>query len=312
LSLADLKLKEGDVVSIRAIARDINTLSGPGTATSDTRTFRIARAGEYDSLTIEGAAPLPIDSSAMSQQMLILMTETLVKEQRKVSRGELIRRSREIGDLEDDIRKRLYRVLFESEDLFGQEKAGDPPPDIEDMEPPDEITEAKNPDLRIAYDAVWQAVRSLKIAEPQPALPPMRAALRAMDRVRLANRLYLRGMPPKVIVDLARVRMTGKEKGSGSVRTPRTRADSARVDLIRQFTEAVEHLDRNPSNAARAFSLLQVKALSVSPQAAAALGEAVQAFRFGRDATLALLRARRALSGNPRSSPGLPAWSGGP
>ena len=44
LDLASLKLNQGDVVSIRALAQDGNTLTGPGTATSDTRTFRIARA----------------------------------------------------------------------------------------------------------------------------------------------------------------------------------------------------------------------------------------------------------------------------
>jgi hypothetical protein len=41
LDLASLKLNQGDVVSIRAIAQDGNTLSGPGTATSDTRTFPV-------------------------------------------------------------------------------------------------------------------------------------------------------------------------------------------------------------------------------------------------------------------------------
>ena len=38
---------------------------------------------------------------------------------------------------------------------------------------------------------------------------------------------------------------------------------------------------------------------------------AVDAVRAGRDATLALLRARRALDGPPRATPGLPEWSGG-
>jgi hypothetical protein len=310
LSLSDLELKEGDVVSIRAIAHDANTFSGPGTATSDTRTFRIARAGEYDSLAVDAAAPQPFDSSVISQRMVIMMTERLVKDAKRISRAELVKRSTDIGEIEDGIRKRVYEVLFEGEDLFNQEKAGDPPPDIEDMEPPDDITEAKDPDLRIAFDALWQAVRSLKIGEPAPALPPMRVALKALDRVRLANRWYLRGMPPKVIVDLARVRMTGKEKGSSNPRTPRNAADTARVELERRFNAAIELIQDRPGEAVRALSLLQVQALSVSPQAAAALGEAVDSFRRGRDATIPLLRARRALSGDPRGTPGLPAWSG--
>lgn len=310
LDLASLKLNQGDVVSIRAIAQDRNTLTGPGTATSDTRTFRIARADEYDSVAVDAAAPLPVDTAAVSQRMLIIMTEKLVKEQKNLTRKELVRRSGEIGDLEDKIRKRVHEILFEGEDLFGQEKAGDPLPDIEDMEPPDDITEGKHPDLVIAYNALWAAVRSLQIAEPAPALPPMREALKALDRVRLANRLYLRGMPPKVVVDIARVRMSGKEKGSANIRTPRTRADSARTGLERRFNDAVELIAGKPADAVRAFTMLQVEALSVSPQAASALGEAIAAFKNGTDATLPLIRARRALSGEPTGASGLPAWSG--
>src|SRR4029079_2966171 len=99
LDLASLQLGEGDVVSMRAIAQDGNTLSGPGIATSDTRTIRIARAGEYDSLAIEAAAPQPSDSSATSQRMLILMTEQLVREQPRLTRDSLVKRSTQIGDL---------------------------------------------------------------------------------------------------------------------------------------------------------------------------------------------------------------------
>lgn len=311
LNLASLKLGEGDVVSIRAIAEDGNTLSGAGLATSDTRTIRIARASEYDSLAVDAAAPLPIDSSAMSQRMLIAMTEKLVREQTAITRQELVKRSTEIGDLEDRIRKRVHEILFETEDRFGKEQPGEPLPSIEEMEPADDVTEAKNPDLSDAFSALWQAVRSLQIAEPGPALPPMRVALRALDRARLANRLYLRGTPPKVIVDLSRVRMTGKEKGSGSTRAPRPATDSAQLQLERRLSDAIELIPRQPASAIRAFTLLQVDALSVSPSFAAALSETIDAFRKGRDATLPLLRARRALSGNTSGVPGLPSWSGG-
>lgn len=314
LSLADLKLSQGDIVSIRAIAQDVNTLTGPGLATSDTRTFRIARADEYDSVAVDPAAPLPVDTAAMSQRMLIIATEKLVKERTKISRKDLVRRSGELGDLEDKIRKRVESVLYEldggAEEAPDASAAPDPSKTLEGEES-DEGRAVSNPDLFEAFNALWAAVRSLQIAEPDSALPPMRVALKALDRARLANRLYLRGMPPKVVVDIARVRMSGKDKGTANVRTPRTPADSIRVDLSRRFNDAVELIDKKPAEAARAFSLMQVQALSVSPQLATALGEAVDAFRKGRDATLPLLRARRALDGNPQSSPGLPLWSGG-
>ena len=315
LSLADLKLSQGDVVSIRAIVSDVNTLSGPGLATSDTRTFRIARADEYDSVAVDPAAPLPVDTAAMSQRMLIIATEKIVKDKPKIQRKELVRRSGEIGDLEDKIRKRVEEVLYEL-DGGGEEAEADPsaapdPSKTLEGEESDEGKTASNPDLFEAFNELWSAVRSLQIAEPDSALPHMRIALKALDRARLANRLYLRGTPPKVIVDVARVRLSGKDKGATNIRSPRTPQDSARVDLSRRFSDAVDLISTKPQEAARAFSLLQVQALSVSPQLATALGEAVDAFRKGRDATLPLLRARRALEGNPQSSPGLPAWSGG-
>jgi hypothetical protein len=289
-------------------------MSGPGIATSDTRTIRIARASEYDSLSIEAAAPAPIDSSAISQRMLVMMTEQLVREEPKLTRPDLVRRSTEIGDLEDRIRKRVQEILSQTEEEengAGGEQPGQPPPTLEEMESPDQVRGAANPDLKAAYDALWQAVRSLQIAEPKPALPPMRVALAALDRARLANRLYLRGVPPRIIVDIQRVRLSGKEKGNSSVRTPRSFADSARARWSARFGAAIELIEAHPARAITELSLLRVESLQSLPEFAAALGEAVDATRTGRDATLPLLRARRALDGAPRVTPGLPLWTGG-
>ena len=309
LDLASLKLGQGDVVSIRAITHDVNTLSGPGIGTSDTRTFRIARDNEYDSVAVDAAAPPPVDSSAISQRMLIQMTEQLVKDQRNLARAELVKRSTEIGDLEDRIRKKVEAILYQKVEEEGEEET--PQPGIETEAHSDQVEAVANADLKEAHNALWQAVRSLQIAEPAPALPPMRIALKALDRARLANRLYLRGVPPRIVVDLQRVRMTGKERGSASTRTPRTAADSLRERLDRRFSEALEMIERSPEGAVRAFTLLRVDALSEAPAFASALSEVIDAFRNGRDATNPLLRARRALAGDPRAVPGLPSWSGG-
>jgi hypothetical protein len=302
LDLTSLKLSQGDVISIRAIVRDANTLSGPSIGTSDTRTIRIARADEYDSTSIEAAAPPPVDSSAISQRMLVLMTEALVKKEKTLSREEWVRQSTDIGAAEDRIRKRVYDILYQTE-------SQDAPSDTEEVETGIEAVE--NKDLKEAYNALWDAVRSLQIAEPKPALPPMRIALAALDRARLAKRLYLRGTQPKIIVDLQRVRLTGKEKGSGSVRTPRSSADSVRVRLSAGFNAALDLVQTQPARAMRDFALLRVEALTSLPELAAALADATDAMRAGRDATLALQRARRALDGPPRATPGLPEWSGG-
>jgi hypothetical protein len=310
LDIATLKLGEGDVLSMRAITRDGNTVTGPGIASSDTRTIRIARAGEYDSLAIEAAAPPPIDSSAMSQRMLIVMTEQLVRELPRLTRQELVKRSTDIGDMEERIRRRVHEIISETSEETVETKAGDSAATVEEMEAPEEVTGTKNPDLVRAYNSLWQAVRSLQIAEPAPALPPMRVALQALDKARLANRLYLRGAPPKIVVDLQRVRLTGKEKGVSSTRTPRSFADSARVALLSRFDAMLDLIEKQPAKAMTDLALLRVDALQALPDFAAALGDATDAIRAGRDATVALLRARRALEGPARVTPGLPAWSG--
>ena len=303
LDLKSLKLSQGDVVSIRAIVRDANTLSGPSIGTSDTRTIRIARSDEYDSVSIEAAAPPPVDSSAMSQRMLILMTEALIKKEKTLSHQEWVKQATDIGSMEDRIRKRVYDILYQTE-------SQDAPADTEEAE--SDVHAVLNKDLKQAYDALWDAVRSLQIAEPKPALPPMRIALAALDRARLAQRLYLRGTPPKIIVDLQRVRLSGKEKGISNVRTPRSFADSARVRLSARFNDALDLIQkRQDARALSELALMRVDALSSLPDFATALGQATDAIRTRRDATLPLLRARRALEGPPESTPGLPLWAGG-
>jgi len=306
LDLGSLKLGQGDVVSMRAVTHDRNSLSGPGIATSDTRTFRIARADEYAALSVDAAAPAPVDSSAMSQRMLIMMTEELIRKEKTLSRTEWVKQSTDLGDMEDRIRKRVDAILNASdspEDQSHLEEAGH-------VHTLDENAGPLNKDLLEAYNALWEAVRSLQIAEPAPALPPMRVALKALDRARVANRLYLRGAPPAVIVDLARVRLSGKEKGAPSIRTARTAADTARARMVLRFNDAIEMLPRAAPGALRTLMLLRVDAIAVAPSFAAALGEAVEALRSGRDATLSLLRARRALEGEPSGVPGLSPWSG--
>ncbi|HMI56481.1 MAG TPA: hypothetical protein VK511_00395, partial [Gemmatimonadaceae bacterium] len=61
LDLDSLQLKPGDLVHVRAVARDRNNVTGPGIGVSETRTLRIPRASEYDSIAIEGAPPPDVD-----------------------------------------------------------------------------------------------------------------------------------------------------------------------------------------------------------------------------------------------------------
>lgn len=301
LDFANLKIAAGDLVSVRAVVRDNNSLTGPGVGTSDTRTFRVARADEYDSVSIEAAAPPPVDSSAMSQRMLILMTEALVKKQKTLPRRQFVNESDDIASMEDRIRKRVYDILYQMESAEGAA-------DVEEAE--SELQAINDPDLKQAYDALWDAVRSLRIAEPAAALPPMRTALKALDRARLAQRLYLRGGAPKVVVDIARVRLTGKEKGVPGARTPQAPTDSMRRSLADGFERALASPADSRETVER-LSVLRVRALKNSPEFAAALYDAIEAMQQNRSGGPALIRARKALGITRSPLPNAAAWGGG-
>lgn len=295
------KISAGDLVSVRAVVRDNNTFTGPSIGTSDPRTFRVARTDEYDSVSIEAAAPPPVDSSAMSQRMLIILTESLVKKQKLLARQELVKQSDDIGFMEDRIRKRVYDNLYQTDSPEG---VGD----TEEVE--SEIRAINNPDLKQAYDALWDAVRSLRIAEPAVALPPMRIALKALDRARLAKRIYLRGAAPRVVVDIARVRLTGKEKGSSSTSAPQFTSDSSRKFLIEGLRLAMEKSKTDSRQAIEDLSLLRARSLASSPGFAAELKEAIDLLQANRPADAPMMRARKTLTPLPRN-PATTDWGGG-
>src|SRR5204863_8260660 len=117
-----------------ALARKGIKLSGPGLASSDTLTIRIVLASEYDSLAIESAAPPPIDSSVVSQRMLVAMAEKLVKEQPQLARPEVVKRSTDIGELEDRIRRRVREILADGEETPIQEHPDSMAATVQEME----------------------------------------------------------------------------------------------------------------------------------------------------------------------------------
>jgi hypothetical protein len=168
---------------------------------------------------------------------------------------------------------------------------------------------AINRPLLEAYNHMWDASRELDIGEPARALPPMRAALAAIQRARHAERIYLRGRAAPVIVDVTAARLQGKDTGNASRRSPRAPLERRR-DLER-FTRAVDLLGNAPQAGIDSLMLLRVELLADRPAAAGPLAESIELLRSGREATSALARARRALLGDPVTVPGLGRWSGG-
>ena len=332
LSLDSLRLAPGDVVHLRAAAADGNTVTGPGVGVSETRSIRVARPGEYDSLAAFALAPAEGDTSALSQRMLILLAEALERRRAALPRSTVVDESRRIGADQTRLRRQLADVIFvrltgetSAEHREGEEDRDAPTPEallaaaesaasanagseVDFSEDGSEVVAVNRPLLE-AYHAMWEATGDLEIGEPGAALPHMRAALAAIQLARQAERLYLRGTPPSVAVDVERVRLAGDRAGAaGSARTAGAVAAAARARLAARLSVALLLLPDSGAAVADSLQLLRVESLGRFPGFAVALGEAAAALRRGRDATAPLARARSAIAGEPRAVPRLPEW----
>jgi len=335
LSLDAAKLHPGDVLHIRAIATDGNVFSGPGVGTSDTRVLRIARPGEADSVAITPAAPPDTNQSALSERMLIQLTVALKARRAGLDRRTLLTESHSVATDQARLRRTVGDLVFAR--LGGEPSGEERTPDQTDargdtlrdlLARADRATNqsiqtldfdggetpvvAVNAPLLEAYNAMWDAGGALEQGDLEGALPHMRAALAAIERSRAAERVYLRGRAPDVVVDVARARLAGTEHGSSSVRTPRLPVDSARDALASRLSSILARAVVSPATLADSLLLLRVEALSDQPEFASALGDAADALRKGQGerATTALVRARRALAGPIIVRRSIAGWSG--
>jgi hypothetical protein len=333
LSLESLAVKPGDVVHLRAVARDANDVSGPGLGTSETRAIRIARHDEYDSVAVEAAAPSDEEKSVISERMLITLAEALEKARPKLERDSLVNESRSIAGDQKRLRRTVGEIVFTR---LGGESSGEEHTDEEsparaktmqdllaradsatnrstdpiDFSGGESPVVAVNKPLLEAYNAMWDAGTELEVAEPGRALPHMRRALAAIQRARAAERLYLRGRPTQVVVDVAKARLQGKDKGASSIRRSTTTSDSLTRHRMERFAGIVELAAHDASSAIDSLLILRIDALSDAPAFAAALRDATIAMRRGQGAaaTESLARARRLLAGAPIARDSLTRW----
>ena len=337
LSLDSLALKPGDILQLRAIARDGNTIGGPGLGSSETRALRVARTDEYDSVSVDAAPPPEAEEQVLSQRMLIMLTEALQKRQRSLVRPTLIEESQKIAADQRKLRKRVGDVVFQrmGSEPLSEEGADDTDQgkltaeqllkradsattgavgSVMDVEGDETPILAINKPLLEAFNAMWDAGRALEIGEPARALPPMRRALAAIERARQAERIYLRGRPSAVIVDLGKVRLSGKEKGEPAIREMRPPTDPAMRRRSATFERVTLLAARDPDAAADSLLLLRVDALGDAPVLAAALDDAARALRRRDSAAsaAALIRVRRALGAPAVQRAGVSAWLGTP
>ena len=287
LPLAHFRLGEGDMLSLRAVTFDNNTLTGPSYTTSDTRVLRLATASEYDSLAVEGAPP-PHDSLFLSLRFIIQLTEEIHAERRTMSRDLFVDSAQSIGIQ----LRRVIRTVELMQREWTLEGVFDP-----------------NPLLAEAHEALWEGVRALYIAETGEALPPMWAALKLLQEFALTDRYYFRGQPPELLVNLGRVRLQGNDTGYAAPRARREMSGEKQRELMARYVESVRLLEAAPDSAMNTLMRMQVEALRELPGLASVLGEAVAAIRAGEDATSSLAEVRRALEGRTIIRRRLTSWS---
>lgn len=332
LDLRALQLHPGDVVHLRAIARDAHPAADREAGTSDTRSIRIARQSEYDSLAVEPAPPPEVDQSLLSQRMLLMLTERLVQRRSRLTSSAVNVESSRLARDQARLRQAVGDAVFQR--LTGEASgehahfAGDGHDHgIESMggklaltgtnvqgvlaEGDDAPVVAINKPLLEAYNAMWDAGRALEQSEPHAAIPFMRQALEAIERARAASRLYLRGRPPVVIIDLAKVRMTGKDVGAPGVRAVRAPLPVPAIAREARLLSAAALTTTNSAAARDSLAVLRLESLKDAPAFAEALSAVLDAFArgAGADVTAPFLRARRALGGVARV-PSV-AWSRG-
>ncbi len=324
LDLAALALGPGDVVHMRAVARDAHPLRSRGVGASDTRSFRVARQSEYDSVAVEPAPPPDVDKSLLSQRMLLMLTERLEGRRARLDAVVLRSESRKLATDQSRLRQAVGDAIFQR--LTG-EQGGEHAHSVGDghdhgveaiggklalsgvnaqgmlEEGDDAPVVAINTPLLEAYNAMWDAGRALEQADTRAAIPFMRRALEAIERARAASRLYLRGRPPIVIVDIAKVRLTGKDTSAPAEREARSGLPTTTSGREQRLLAAASLAAKDARAARDSLAVLRVESLVDAPAFAAALTtvlESLATARDGTDVTAPFVRARRVLGGIQR------------
>lgn len=320
LDLDSMRLGPGDIVHLRAVAHDAHPAANREWGSSETRSIRVARPQEYDSVSVEPAPPPEVDKSLLSQRMLLLMTEKLEARRAKLTATVLADETSKLARDQTRLRLAVGDAVFQrlgnessAEHAEGEEKGIKivdgklvMPPD-QDMtgmleEGDDSPVIGINKPLLEAYNAMWDAGRALELGDRKGAIPHMRVALAAIERARAASRLYLRGKPPVVILDLAKIRLAGKDTGVTNLRTVRAVQSGKSREREARLLRAAALATTNVQSAHDSIAVLRLESVGDAPDFANALAAVVDALKRGGDVTAEFVRARRVLGGVTRAS----------
>jgi hypothetical protein len=307
IDLAALKLQPGDMMHIRAVARDRNDVTGPGESVSRTRIIRVARPEEMDQINTDIGVPaeLPKDP-LMSQRMIILMTERLQRERPRLSRQELTARSTEIAQHQGRLRAIVGEQIYirEADALQAQgqelpnfmESGGGAEQEHEHEEgapegppSPEEILEQAsaatgggraedfahrhdeaaivevNRDLMLLHNYMYSSEQELNGVKPDSSLPFQYEALRLIQRLNQAERIYPRGDVRVDPINAAEARGQGKMDDVAPAQRSAGASLPSLLPLLAELDRVAAGLGRRPP---------RESSLAISNLAARVLGEA--------------------------------------
>jgi hypothetical protein len=275
--LRPLALQPGDMLVYRAIAAD--TRPGAAPAESDTYLVEIVAANAVASGGLSTDEEL--DRYALSQQMVILLTERLLTRRATLSPEEFTVEAQTLAAAQRRVRAEfVFMIGGELEDAA---MAEDPTALHEEThaQVDAELAEGRlanqgRIELARAINAMSLAATNLARADMQPALDAERQALLHIQRAFARTRYILRALTERERVDLAR-RLTGVLTDAVRDRRPQPRAPTdPRLETLRAALVETASLAAAPAsreNAARAATLaqrlLRVAAGSDSVRAAA-------------------------------------------
>jgi len=254
-SLAELDLKDGDVLVYRAVAADGRP--GDGTASSDAFLIEVSKLG----VAAGDAFTLPDEETryALSQQMLIVKTERL--QQR---RGALAPAAVTEEALNLAVEQRMIRaeIVF----MLGGEVENE---EVE-AEQSNELQEGRlqnrgQRDLRAATVAMSQAEKLLTATNTAEALVAERAAVAALQRAFARNRYILRALATRSQLDVTR-RLTGNlSEARDWRRAPASAPPNRRAALLQDVLRGISDLRSGTPTHAR---VLAEEAIRIDPASA--------------------------------------------
>jgi hypothetical protein len=113
VDLAEVGLGPGDVLHVRALARDGNSATGPGVGVSATRQFRVVREGEEMEVDALVGFPLDVDQDPiLTQRMVLLLTQDLLERSPELSRDEFQREASRIAGEQTRVKMQLGEQVF--------------------------------------------------------------------------------------------------------------------------------------------------------------------------------------------------------